>query len=91
MMIPKPERIRDEKWRRYLHEQPCRRCGTTTGCQAAHLGHGRPKPGDDQCVSLCPPCHAAMDTCPTGKEKFWVEEVVIPEERRAYQDWKRMQ
>lgn len=88
-MIPKQNRIRDEKYRRHLAEQPCRRCGQTP-CQAAHLGHSGIgfKPGDDHCVSLCPECHREMDTAAEGKEKFWMTQVVIPEERVKYLEWR---
>ena len=88
-LLPKHPAIRDEAYRRYLHEQPCRRCGASP-CQAAHLGHssiGR-KGGDDLCVSLCPPCHLSLDTAGEGKEKWWVNQVVIPEEREKYRKWK---
>ena len=90
MLIPKIKPIRDEKYRRYLHEQPCRACGGGP-CQAAHLGHARGmgyKEGDDWCVSLCERCHLLMDTHPKGKEYFWMTKVAIPEAKRAYREWK---
>ena len=88
-LIPKTTAVRDEAYRRYLHEHPCRRCGAMP-CQAAHLGHSTTsrKPGDDLCVSLCPRCHSEMDTAMEGKERWWVTQVVIPEERERYHIWK---
>lgn len=82
--------LRDEKYRRYLAEQPCRRCGRT-GCQAAHAGHSdwSMKGGDDECVSLCPPCHLEFDGAMKGKGEWWLSQIVLPEEREKYQEWKR--
>lgn len=82
---PKP--IRDETWRRFVHEHPCRKCGSVP-TQAAHLGHssmGR-KPGDDQVVPLCPDCHRDFDTCPNGKEWWWMNEIAIPEAKASYRE-----
>jgi hypothetical protein len=80
----------DVEYREYLHGHPCRRCGATTGCQAAHLGHARGtgyKESADQCVALCPACHLEFDTAAEGKGEWWVREVTIPEERRKYKRW----
>ncbi len=80
----------DEAYRRYLHEQPCRRCGKPE-CQAAHLGHARGlgyKEAVDFCVSLCPDCHREFDTAPEGKSTWWMNMVAIPEARRDYAMWK---
>ncbi len=89
MLIPKSPPVRDEKYRRFLAGQPCRAC-RGWGCQAAHLGHSSVsmKPGDDQCVSLCPKCHVEMDTAAEGKEKWFMTQVIIPEERLKYLEWK---
>lgn len=90
LMLEKREVVRNEPWRRELSQRPCRRCGRE-GCQAAHLGHSSigKKAGDDQCVALCPDCHREMDTAREGKEKWWVSQVVIPEERARYLEWQR--
>ena len=89
--VAQKERAFDDKvYRRYLHTQQCRRCGKTTGCQAAHLGHARGtgyKESVSQCVPLCPDCHREFDTAAEGKEKWWMTQIVIPAAERAYAQW----
>lgn len=85
-----PTKAVEERYRRHLHEMPCRACGTDQGCQAAHLGHARGmglKEGVDYCVSLCPRCHQDFDTAPEGKEKWWMNKVAIPEAQRDCSEW----
>ncbi len=85
----KVPRLRDKKWRDYLNAQPCRRCGRAPS-DAAHLGHSDTslKPPDDQCVSLCRPCHNEMDTAMEGKGEWWVNQILIPEEQVKYRAWR---
>lgn len=81
----------DRDYRKYLHGLPCRACGATTGCQAAHLGHARGmgyKEAVDYCVPLCPDCHRDFDTAPEGKAAWYHNRINIPEARRAYAAWK---
>lgn len=89
MLIPKINPIRDKKWRDYLKTLPCRRCGQM-GSDPAHLDNlGRGiKAGDDHCVPLCRLCHTDLDTCPNGKDWWWLHEIAIPEAERAYREWK---
>lgn len=80
----------DEPYRRYLHGQPCRRCASQAGCQAAHVGHSSTsmKASVDQCISLCPKCHQEFDTAGEGKEVWYMKQIAIPEAQRAYLKWK---
>lgn len=65
----KNQRIRSEKYRRYIASKPCLICEQES--QAAHISvgnYGRGiKASDDKCVPLCPVHHAEMDA---GQVKF---------------------
>ena len=69
-MLKQP-RIRDEKYRRYIAEQPCLICGGTD-VQASHIRIGQEggmglKPGDDLVWPLCVAHHAEFDA---GQREF---------------------
>lgn len=89
--LPKENRVRSEAYRRHVALKPCRVCGQV-GAQAAHLGHSSMgmKVGDDAVVSLCPGHHRDFDTCPKGKEWWWMHNVTIPEAQAEYRRWEMM-
>ena len=66
----KQKRIRDEKYRRHIAQQPCLIC-ENPDTQAAHISIGSfargLKAGDDMCIPLCPAHHAMMDK---NQQKF---------------------
>jgi hypothetical protein len=62
---PKPVKFRSEPYRAYIRSLPCCVCGVQP-CGVAHhesvlndKGMGS-KPGDEQCIGLCPRCHTLL-------------------------------
>jgi len=69
----KEERIRSEKYLKYIRKYPCLVC-SRVGVHAHHLRHSQRrgwglKNGDQWAVPLCPEHH--MDCHRTGRESMW--------------------
>lgn len=89
--LPKENRIRSRPYQMYIATKPCRVCGKP-GTQASHLGHSDTafKSCDSAMVALCPGHHRDFDTCPKGKEWWWMHNVTIPEAQAEYRRWEMM-
>lgn len=73
MLIPKQNRIRDDKHRRWVAELPCCVSGVQGHTQAAHVSQGRMSMGmkasDDTCVPLSVPEHDLQHH--QGEDRYW--------------------
>lgn len=87
---PKPERIKDKKYRKSFAGAMCWNCGRADGTVVgAHIRWGQEggiglKPSDDLIVPLCFVCHRDQEASP-GPE--WWADMVKNMARRLYDGW----
>jgi hypothetical protein len=85
--------IRDDAYRRSFKGRSCEACGrwdeTIVGAhvRVGHEGGVGLKPSDDLIIALCYQCHSEQEANPGAR--WWVENLVKPQARRAYQEWAR--
>lgn len=89
MLIPKENRIRDKKYRKWIASLPCCISGVVGMTQAAHIRHGCLSAGMKPCDSLCVPLSYIMHDRQhkTSELSFWSGENGI---ERAKQLAKRL-
>lgn len=88
---------RDEDLLEYARQQPCVACGSPPPSDPHHVrsrgaGFGdRLEDGTSNVVSLCRPCHDALDSVGGGKETFQAEHGISLEEeaRRIGREYER--
>ena len=103
MLIQKPERIRDEKYRRDAEYRQCRAIDPDTlercpnGAMLCHINIAGNfgmslKAGDDEAIDLCQHHHDDFDDrrAATGEQRaLWLlRNVYLPEEKLRYLKWK---
>ena len=72
MMILKPKKVKDLKYRKWLHDKRCMMCGRvhTTGHHLPNPEGGQRRSRDDLQICLCLNCHQKMHKNPNDERSL---------------------